>query len=239
MQKEVIPSTGNFELISYPFIIASTSILGGIMARRVFFSFHYERDIWRANQIRNSWVTKEDREAAGFWDAATREKIRREGDPVIKRWIDNNLKGTSVTAVLIGTETSKRKWVRYEIEKSLEKGNDIIGVRIHNLKDQNGERDWAGDLDFGLIDGENTFSELFPIYDWVDDDGYENFGYWIERSEPVARSDFGILDTIVTLVIGGLAIGALSSLFKPRCPWCNAKIDKGILICSNCGTYLK
>lgn len=32
------------------------------MARRVFFSFHYERDIWRANQVRNRWITK-DREA--------------------------------------------------------------------------------------------------------------------------------------------------------------------------------
>ncbi len=39
------------------------------MARRVFFSFHYERDVWRAGQVRNSWVTK-DREEAGFWDAA-------------------------------------------------------------------------------------------------------------------------------------------------------------------------
>ena len=38
------------------------------MARRVFFSFHYERDHWRANVVRNSWVTK-DRESAGFFDA--------------------------------------------------------------------------------------------------------------------------------------------------------------------------
>lgn len=43
------------------------------MARRVFFSFHYERDAWRAAQVRNSWVTKPDREAAGFWDAVAWE----------------------------------------------------------------------------------------------------------------------------------------------------------------------
>ena len=143
----------------------------GIMARRVFFSFHYERDIWRANQIRNSWVTKEDREAAGFWDAASWEQVKRKGDAAIRKWIDDNLKGTSVTVVLIGAETSKRKWVRYEINKSLEKGNKIFGIRTHNLKDQYGETDWAGDLDFGLIDGKNTFSELFPVYDWIDDNG--------------------------------------------------------------------
>lgn len=40
------------------------------MARRVFFSFHYDRDIVRVSQVRNSWVTR-DREAAGFWDAAS------------------------------------------------------------------------------------------------------------------------------------------------------------------------
>ena len=104
----------------------------GIMARRVFFSFHYERDIWRANQIRNSWITKEDREAAGFWDAASWEQIKRKGNPAIRKWIDENLKGTSVTAVLIGAETSNRKWVRYEIEKSLEKGNWPIERRYHS-----------------------------------------------------------------------------------------------------------
>jgi len=44
------------------------------MARRVFFSFHYERDNWRAGQARNSWVTK-DRESAGFWDAGTPQVV--------------------------------------------------------------------------------------------------------------------------------------------------------------------
>jgi hypothetical protein len=54
------------------------------MARRVFFSFHYERDIWRASQIRNSWVTKPDREYAGFWDAASWEEVKKKGDEAIK-----------------------------------------------------------------------------------------------------------------------------------------------------------
>ena len=49
------------------------------MARKTFFSFHYKNDVWRANQVRNSWVTKDDKEAAGFTDAADFEKIEREG----------------------------------------------------------------------------------------------------------------------------------------------------------------
>jgi len=151
------------------------------MARRVFFSFHYERDNWRASQIRNSWVTKPDRQTAGFWDKAEWEQVQRKGDAAIKNWIDNQVKGTSVTVVLIGAETSNRKWVKYEIQQSMEKGNGIIGVRIHNLKDRDGETDDPGELDFGLVDGEHTFEELFPIYDWKDDDGYNNFAEWVER----------------------------------------------------------
>ena len=58
------------------------------MARRVFFSFHYERDIWRANQVRNSWVTQPDRESAGFFDASLWEEAKRKGDAAIKKMID-------------------------------------------------------------------------------------------------------------------------------------------------------
>ena len=80
------------------------------MARRVFFSFHYANDVVRANQVRNSWVTKEDREAAGFIvNAAEFEKIKDKGDTAIKKAaIKDQLSGTSVTAVLIGSDTSNR-----------------------------------------------------------------------------------------------------------------------------------
>src|ERR1017187_8146827 len=85
------------------------------MARRAFFSFHYERDAWRAGQVRNSWVTK-DRESAGFWDAAAWEEVKKKGNPAIEKWIDDQLKGTSVTVVLIGAQTSTREYVGYEIK---------------------------------------------------------------------------------------------------------------------------
>src|SRR3954454_15604324 len=99
------------------------------MARRVFFSFHYERDVWRASIVRNSWLTKE-REAAGFWDAGIWEDAKKKGDAAIKTMIDNSLKNTSVTAVLIGKETASRPYVKYEIEQSIGRGNGILGVRI-------------------------------------------------------------------------------------------------------------
>ena len=45
------------------------------MARRVFFSFHYEEDISTSMIVRNSWVTK-GKEAAGFVDKAEFEKVK-------------------------------------------------------------------------------------------------------------------------------------------------------------------
>jgi len=87
--------------------------------------------------------------------------------------IDEGLKGTSVTAVLIGAETSERKWVKYEIKKSVEKGNGLLGVYIHKLKDKNKETDKKG---------KNPLAEIYPTYDWVVDDGYNNFGDWVEKA---------------------------------------------------------
>lgn len=83
------------------------------MARKTFFSFHYERDAWRAANVRNSGVLAKDDEY-GFIDAADWEKIERDGDAAIKRWIQEQLKNTTATVVLIGAETATREWVLYE-----------------------------------------------------------------------------------------------------------------------------
>ena len=55
---------------------------------------------------------------------------KEKNDDAIKRMIDKGLEGTSVTVVLIGKETSDRKWVRYEIKESYKKGNGLLGVYI-------------------------------------------------------------------------------------------------------------
>ena len=158
------------------------------MARRVFFSFHYRNDVWRANQVRNSWVTQ-GREAAGFIDAADFERIKREGDAAVKRWIDGQLAGTSVTVVLIGGETSSRPYVRYEVQKSYEKGNGLVGVHIHSCKDRYGNSCMKGDTTFGELGKDKNgnsvyFFQVAQIYDYVAHDGYMNLGKWIEEAVP-------------------------------------------------------
>ncbi len=145
------------------------------MARRVFFSFHYERDIWRASQVRKSWVTKPDRESAGFWDAASWEEVKKKGEDAVKRWIRDQLDGTSVTAVLIGTETASRPYVQYEIDQSWAKNNGLFGIYVHNMKDANSKVDVKGSDPFARYQNIKT-------YDWVNDNGYQNLGDWVEAA---------------------------------------------------------
>lgn len=140
------------------------------MTRRVFFSFAYE-DVSRAMVVRNSWVTK-GRESAGFIDSAEFEKLKQVGSRAIKNWIDQQMLGTSVTAVLVGSETCKSEWVSYEIEKSKERGNGLLGIDISKIKDfrhQTTER--CGRLPLG-----------YDFYLWNTDQGYANVGTWIETA---------------------------------------------------------
>jgi hypothetical protein len=113
------------------------------VARKVFFSFHYARDAWRVAQVRNSNVIT-NLEKSPFYDKAEWESIKRNGDQAVKNWIDKQLAGTSVTVVLIGKETASRRWVKYEIQKSIELGKGLLGVHISGIKDQNGDTDTLG-----------------------------------------------------------------------------------------------
>ncbi|WP_066897490.1 TIR domain-containing protein [Mycolicibacterium houstonense] len=142
------------------------------MARRAFFSFHYERDIWRANVVRNSWVTQ-NRQAAGYFDASLWEDAQKKGDAAIKAMIDSALVNTSVTVVLIGRETASRTYVKYEIERSMARGNGLLGIRIERIQDRFGNTDTAG---------LNPLPAEYPIYRWNMDNGYINLGAWIEAA---------------------------------------------------------
>lgn len=158
------------------------------MARQTFFSFRYKKDNWRAGIVRNSWVTKDkEKVAAGFFDSAEWEEVKKKTDSAIEKWIDGQLKGTSVTVVLIGSDTASKKWINYEITSSYKKGNGLLGIYVHQLKDKDQKTTTKGKNPFDDIyitkDGKKVFfSSIYKTYDWVDDDGYTNMGTWIEKA---------------------------------------------------------
>jgi hypothetical protein len=192
------------------------------MAKRIFFSFHYQDVIdFRANVVRNHWLTKKDSEDAGFFDASIWEDAKKESDLALKRLINSGLENTSVTTVLVGSQTYNRRWVSYEIMKSMQKGKKIIAVHINSIKGKDGktksngpnplyylgykfsddgnkinlydfvEKNWVkySDLDSYVLNNiapEDTRGKIYrlsndyPIYDWVDDDGYNKFVNWVD-----------------------------------------------------------
>jgi hypothetical protein len=139
------------------------------MARKVFFSFHYQRDLWRANIVRNSGMI-EGVSAAGFHDASLWEETGRKGDAAVKNLIYSALDSTTVTIVLIGLETASRKYVTYEIEQSVLRGNGLLGVRINKIKNKDGHIDLPGPVPADLI------AIGAPVYIWE----YGKLGEWVE-----------------------------------------------------------
>lgn len=156
------------------------------MARRVFYSFHFDNDNWRANQVRNMGVVEGNQEATGNeW-----EEVKKGGDRAIQKWINDNLDRRTCTIVLIGSKTANRKWINYEIEKSWNDGKGILGINIHNLKGNNSEQDTKGanPFDYVSID-KKKLSSIVKVYDppfktstYVYANIRDNIAEWIEKA---------------------------------------------------------
>jgi len=132
------------------------------MARRVFFSFQFDHDAGRANQIRDCGVVT-DPDLAGFFGQEECDDAKMHGPEGIERMIYNHLEGTSVTVVLIGTYTAERPWVQYSIARSVDRKNGFLGIYIHKLKDQSGATAERG------ARPEVPAKIEFPCYDWDGD----------------------------------------------------------------------
>lgn len=97
--------------------------------RNVFFSFHYA-DAVLASQIRQAGQFLE---GMLFRDWADWEAVRRTSSDAIKQWISDQMEGTSVTVVLIGSETATRHWVLHEIGESVRRGNGLLGIYLDQM----------------------------------------------------------------------------------------------------------
>lgn len=151
--------------------------------RQVFYSFHYERDAMRAQQVRNIGVIEGNAPVSpNEW-----EQVQRKGDSAIKRWIDTSLEYRSAVVVLVGQETANRPWVRYEIQRGWELGKAVFGIRIHNLRCPRQGTSQPGANPFDRFDfGKMPFSSIVPCYDPYGWDAYghiaENMDGWIENA---------------------------------------------------------
>lgn len=156
------------------------------MARRVFYSFHYKPDNWRASQVRNVGLVEGNQPASdNDW-----ETITRGGDAAIERWIDAQMAGRTCAVVLIGSLTAGRKWINYEIQKAWRDGKGVVGIYIHNLKDALGNQSNKGRNPFEELNFDGrSFASIVNAHDppyWQSTDVYahiaRNLERWVEEA---------------------------------------------------------
>lgn len=236
------------------------------MKRQVFYSFHYAKDNWRVQQIRNIGVF----DGSPLLSANRWEEIRCTGDANVKKWINENLRMRSCTIVLIGEETASRKWVRYEIEQSWRMGKGVVGLHIHNLKDCNGEKSNKGKNPFhGIIVDGVDLEVVVPVYDppdRMDSSAYGNIqnnieqlvengisirkAYESQKSQPVSKpitcdnSKRGTgLVVAGVVILAGFALWAYLDSKRNDityyCPLCGTHVPVGQSRCPVCHLYLK
>jgi hypothetical protein len=156
------------------------------MARKVFTSFHYKPDNWRASQIRNMGKL----EGNGIASTNKWEEVTKGGNTAIEKWIDDNMSGKSCVIVFVGENTAGRKWIKYEIKKAWEEGRGIFGIYVHNLKDSDGNQANKGSNPFDDFKiGDTAMSSIVKcynppytastsVYDYIKN----NIEDWIEKA---------------------------------------------------------
>ena len=129
------------------------------MARRVFFSFHFDNDFWRTQQVRNINAL----EGQTLCSSNDWEEVKRKGDASIKKWIDDQMHGKSCVVVLVGAETANRPWVIHEISKGWNDKKGVLGIRIDKLLDTNSRPSAVGSNPFSRVTFTGTTRTLADV----------------------------------------------------------------------------
>jgi hypothetical protein len=159
------------------------------MAREpVFYSFHYDNDVFRVQQIRNMGMVAGDEPVSpNDW-----EQLKRTGNAAVERWIDENMKYKRCVIVLIGSETAARPWVKYEVKRAWELKKGLLGIYIHNLKDPRTGVSTMGSNPFdNWRVGNQSMASHVTCYDpWFADaygDISRNLSTWVSQAIEAAR----------------------------------------------------
>lgn len=140
--------------------------------------------------MRNIGVTEHDEPVSdNAW-----EEVKRGGDAAIRKWIDSQMSTRSCVIVLIGSQTTNRKWINYEISKAWDDKKGLLGIHIHRLLNQDGKSSAKGNNPFSYIKLKNgltiaNYSQNARIYDPPFTDSKDVYGYikdrlqiWVEHA---------------------------------------------------------
>lgn len=139
------------------------------MVRHVFFAFKFKPDVSRVNSIRNrNYIMKPS--SSGYWDNSLYEKSLAENPEYIKRKIREGLMNTSVTVILVTSSTFKSDFVKYEYEKSIERGNAILQLDVSDMQDIHQKKEnfngWLPYVSKGI---RKKWYSKCPLGDWIEE----------------------------------------------------------------------
>lgn len=135
---------------------------------KVFISYHYQCDNKVAKEITN--IVNKDRTNLF---TVLQEQIKKNDPESIKRWVDEEIKKTRFTILLISRETFEREYVAYELTRSRENGNTIIPILIDN------EENAFSEEDIETLLKKLPRTNCKRIRKWIKDCGKDNVLQWL------------------------------------------------------------
>lgn len=152
------------------------------MSNKVMICFDYERDLWRASRVLNTWDTNGFWEVTGFADLEAWKNVKLRGTYGVNRWLTDEMVGTTVTLVLVGALTSKQPHVLHVLQQSIKQGNRIVLVDLHNIRDPEQRLGTRGPNPVAELTTGAPPSGTVSQYDWVNSDGAKNLDAWLDRA---------------------------------------------------------
>ena len=152
-------------IVCITFIIAGA----GYMPKKVFFCIGtQDMNDLRVNVVRSHKLTHDNH--GGYFSPSLWEQVNTSGDEAVKKLIEISLQDSSVSVILIGTSTYDQRWVKYEIFRSMKKGNKLLGIHINKIQGRDGKEKPLGPNPFsylGFMYG-NDGTEIIP-HEYRDD----------------------------------------------------------------------
>jgi hypothetical protein len=140
---------------------------------RVFISYHYASD----NKIAKEITEIINSDKLNIF-TVVREDEEKTNEEIIKSWADEEIKKAKITILLISKKTLDRKYVSYELTKSLDNGNLIIPILIDSKENNFSEKE--------IESIENKLCKKFKIKKikirrWFQGKGKKNILRWLNK----------------------------------------------------------
>lgn len=145
--------------------------------RRCFFIFDYESDLDEVRRIAELGLVQAE-SAAGFVDLTQWSVAKAKGVEEVKRKIDEALVGTTCSVIFIGPRTASLGYVKYAMERSIQRNNGLLGIHIHALKNPIAGASERGPVPYEREAAARTGGRSYTVHDWDS----ESFVAWVNQA---------------------------------------------------------